>query len=117
MPAKKQTKPITTLEKIESLIKKLWLANLGICSRSIDEIQNRYDRLNEDSQRFFDELINKGESVESNAKNSLDANRKKLGTRIDKLKQKLTFKSDFSSKLDEVNAKLDKLSEMTSTKA
>lgn len=111
MPAKKQVKPQSTLEKIESLIKKIWLANLGIYSRSKEEIQSRYEKLTDEGQRIFDELVSKGESVETDAKRTINNNRQKLEDRIADLKQRLTYKSSFSTKLDEVNAKLDKLSE------
>ena len=104
----------TTLEKIESLIKKIWLANLGVCSRSLDEIQNRYERLSNDGQRIFDDLVNRGKGVESEARESLDNNRKQLEQRIARIKQRLTFQSSFSKQLDELNSKLDELVQVAS---
>ncbi len=114
MPSSKDAKPMTTLERIESLIKKIWLANLGICSRSLDEIQTRYQRLNNESQKAIDELINRGRSVEAEAKEAIGSNRKNLENRISQVKQRLTFKSKLSEQLDEVNAKLDELTRAAS---
>jgi polyhydroxyalkanoate synthesis regulator phasin len=114
MPTKKKVMELNTIEKIESFIKKVWLANLGICSRSINEIQERYEKLSDESQRLFDDLVSRGETIEAGAKKSLDGNRERLEARIEELKKRLTVKTSFGSKLDEVSAKLDKLSKSAS---
>ena len=111
MPTKKQPLELNTIAKIESFIKKMWLANLGLCSRSIDEIQSRYEKLSDESKRLFDDLVSKGESVEAGAKKTIDGNRDRLEKRIEDLKARIKVKSSFSSRIDEVSAKLDKLSQ------
>lgn len=109
MSSPKDTKSMTALEKIESLIKKIWFANIGLCSRSLDEVQNQYQRLNSESQKAFGELINRGRAVETNTRKAIDNRRNTLEGRFAQLRQRLVFKSRLSEQIDEVNAKLDKL--------
>jgi prefoldin subunit 5 len=110
MPVKKQNLDLNTIAKIESFIKKMWLANLGLCSQSINEIQKRYEKLSDESKRLFDELVSKGATVEAGAKKTIDGNRERLEKRIEDLKKRIKVKSSFSSRIDQVSAKLDKLS-------
>lgn len=114
MPATENIESESPLKKVENLLKKIWLANLGVCGRSLEGIQSRYNQLNSERQRIFDELVNKGENVESGALKAVTENRKKLQQHLKELKQRLTFKSKLSTQLDEVNAKLDELAKATS---
>lgn len=114
MPSANDAKSMSTLEKIESLIKKIWLANLGIYSRSLDELQSRYHRINDGGQKVFADLISRGRSVETEALKSIESGRNTLDSHLSQVKQRLTFKSRLSQQIDEVNAKLDELTKAAS---
>ena len=49
----------------ESLAKKIWLAGLGAYGLSLDGVHNRYEKLSEESQKVFDDLVAKGEVLQN----------------------------------------------------
>ncbi|NIB40720.1 phasin family protein [Pseudomaricurvus alkylphenolicus] len=121
--AKEETKE-TLLSKlgadnIEALAKKIWLAGLGAYGRSFDEVQNRYEKANADSQKFFEELVKRGEKLQDDAESRLKDGRTTLEGRIEKLKKYATFSSnnEMNEKIDDVNRKLDVISRDLKKKA
>ena len=49
----------------EDTARKIWLAGLGAYGKSIDTVQGQYEKINADSNRIFNELVAKGEALES----------------------------------------------------
>ncbi len=98
-------------EKIEKVAKQIWLAGLGAYGRSFDEIQNRYEKINTESQKMFDELVARGEKLQANAEDKLKEGKSDLEGRIEKLKgyAKLPVNSEVVDQLSEVNRNLDTL--------
>jgi len=98
-------------DKIEKLAKQIWLAGLGAYGRSFDEIQNRYEKINSESQKLFDELVARGEQLQANAEEKLQDGKSDLERRIEKLKSytALPVNSQLNDQLSEVNRKLDSL--------
>lgn len=98
-------------DKIEKLAKQIWLAGLGAYGRSFDEIQNRYEKMNSESQKLFDELVARGEKLQADAEEKLQDGKSDLERRIEKLKNYATLpvNSQLSDQLSEVNRKLDSL--------
>ncbi len=91
----------------EQVARNIWLAGLGVYSKSLEEAQD----LNGKTNALFDELVERGRAVESETKQKVakttEAARDSVDTRVNDLFHKL---SGFDrSKLDEMNAKLDKL--------
>jgi mevalonate kinase len=105
----------------ENLAKKIWLAGLGAYGRSVDQVQNRYEKISEDSLKAFDDLVAKGEAIQNQTtekvKDKVKSSNTKLEARIEELKQKLSLTHSIEKKLDVVNSKLDKLSSSLSKKS
>ena len=76
----------------ESLAKKIWLAGLGAYGHSLDQVQSQYEKFNEDSHKFFDDLVAKGESVQNDAsskvKGKVKESNQKLEARIEELRER-----------------------------
>jgi polyhydroxyalkanoate synthesis regulator phasin len=102
-------------EKMESLAKKIWLAGLGAYGHSLDGFQNGYDKLSEESQKLFDDLVAKGEALQSQAtdavKDKVKEGNNRLEARAEELKKKLSITSSLSNRLEEMSKKIDKLSQ------
>ncbi len=98
-------------EKIEKVAKQIWLAGLGAYGRSFDEIRNRYEKINTESQKMFDELVARGEKLQSATEDKLKEGKSDLEGRIEKLKSYATLpgNSEVVDQLSEVNRKLDTL--------
>ncbi|GAA5315802.1 MAG: hypothetical protein AseanaTS_10070 [Candidatus Pelagadaptatus aseana] len=107
-------------EKMESLAKKIWLAGLGAYGHSLDGFQNSYDKLSEESQKLFDELVAKGEALQNQAtdavKDKVKEGNSRLEARADELKSKLSITSSISTRLEEMSKKIDKLSQSLANK-
>ncbi len=105
----------------ESLAKKIWLAGLGAYGHSLDQVQSQYEKFNEDSHKFFDDLVAKGESVQNDAsskvKGKVKESNQKLEARIEELRERLSLTHNLDKRLADVNAKLDKLSRRLSRKS
>lgn len=105
----------------ESLAKKIWLAGLGAYGHSLDQVQSQYEKFNEDSHKFFDDLVAKGEAVQNGAtskvKGKVKDGNQKLEARIDELRERLSLTHNLDKRLADVNAKLDKLSRRLSRKS
>lgn len=107
-------------EKMESLAKKIWLAGLGAYGRSLDGVQHSYDKLSEESQKLFDELVSKGEAIQNDAstkvKDKVKEGNSRLEARAEELKKKLSITSSLSGRLEEMSKKIDKLSKNLTNK-
>ena len=107
---------MSTIEKImqkvdvaEDLAKKIWLAGLGAYGKSYDEVQTRYEKLNGDASKVFDDLVAKGEAIESETKDKI-VEKTPIDKRVADVRKKLGLDSgDTEQRLDELNAKVDAL--------
>ncbi|GAA5315803.1 MAG: hypothetical protein AseanaTS_10080 [Candidatus Pelagadaptatus aseana] len=118
MATKKQK--VKAVEIKESLAKKIWLAGLGAYGRSLDGVQNRYEKLSEESQKLFDELVSKGEELQSDTtdlvKDKVKEGNSRLEARIEELRERLSLTTSIDKRLADVNAKIDRLSKRLSKK-
>lgn len=104
-----------TSENVEAIAKKIWLAGLGAYGRSFDELQSRYEKVSTkvttDSQKLFEELVERGEKLQGDAEGKLTEGKSELEKRIDTLKDSLPSISvpgaQFTTLLNELNTKLD----------
>lgn len=72
--AKKAVKAETKfvdLGKAESVAKSVWFAGLGAYGMSYDEIKSNYDKVNEQSQKLFKELVSRGEKLQGDAESTI----------------------------------------------
>ena len=76
------------IDKTEELARKIWLAGLGAYGQSLDNVQDGYEKMNDQTRKIFDELVNRGENIESEAKGKLSEAKRKLDQTGDKLKDR-----------------------------
>lgn len=119
MATKKQKAKAVELK--ESLAKKIWLAGLGAYGRSLDGVQHSYEKLSEESQKLFDDLVSKGEALQNETtdlvKDKVKEGNNRLEARIEELRERLSLTTNIDKRLADVNAKIDKLSKRLSKKS
>lgn len=102
----KINKPIETVEQVA---RKIWLAGLGAYGKGFEEIQHQYDKLNDRTNRYFEELVVKGEKLESDTKKKLKK-QTDVKKRVDEVRKKLNLEdNDIDSKINELSSKVDEL--------
>lgn len=98
------------------LAKNIWLAGLGAYGKAFDEAQGRYEKVSKETTRLFDDLVDKGRSLETETSDIIHEAKERssssLDDRITKVRQSLGF-GEFSkdAKLDELNTKVDELAD------
>jgi DNA anti-recombination protein RmuC len=96
----------------EDVARKIWLAGLGAYGKSIDSVQGQYEKVNADSNRIFNDLVAKGEALESEAKTKIKE-KAAVDQRIADVRKKLGLdQSENVSKIDALSKKIDDLSEI-----
>ncbi|MBQ0711866.1 MAG: phasin family protein [Porticoccus sp.] len=74
------------IDKTEELARKIWLAGLGAYGHGLNNAQGGYDKMNDQTRRFFDDLVDQGTKIEADAKGALDKTGDKLKEQGQKLK-------------------------------
>lgn len=101
-----------TFDVAEENARKIWLAGLGAYGKSIDTVQGQYEKLNADGNRIFNQLVAKGEALENETKAKIKE-KTAVDQRIADVRQKLGLdKSAQENKLDDLNKKIDDLTEI-----
>jgi polyhydroxyalkanoate synthesis regulator phasin len=103
-----------TATTAEEMARKIWLAGLGAYGKGYEEAKGRIDTLSTDSNKFFDELVSKGEKLETEGKDKVNNFRSDvvakadLDSRIEAVRAKLGFTNN-DSKVEELSSKIDTL--------
>jgi polyhydroxyalkanoate synthesis regulator phasin len=103
-----------TATTAEEMARKIWLAGLGAYGKGYEEAKGRIDSLSTDSNKFFDELVSKGEKLETEGKDKVNNFRSDvvakadLDSRIEAVRAKLGFTNN-DSKVEELSSKIDTL--------
>lgn len=84
-----------TATTAEEMARKVWLAGLGAYGKGYEELTGRIEALSTDSNKFFDELVAKGEKLEAEGK-----------VKVDEVKNDVVAKTDFESRIQSVRGKL-----------
>lgn len=93
----------------EDFARKIWLAGLGAYGKSINEFQGRYEKLNAEATKVFEELVVKGEKLEEEAKGKFKASTN-IEERVAEVRSKLGLdKQSNDEKVAELSAKIDAL--------
>jgi predicted nuclease with TOPRIM domain len=101
----------STIESAEEVARKIWLAGLGAYGKSFQEVQRTYEKLNDETSRFFEELVSKGEKLEANTKDKFKETTA-VEKRVEDVRKKLGLdSSDTDTKIDELSQKVDALTE------
>ncbi|MBT8448428.1 MAG: phasin family protein [Gammaproteobacteria bacterium] len=101
----------------EDFARKIWLAGLGAYGKGYDEAKGRFEGLNEDASKLFNELVAKGETLEAEAKDNIKEKQTELtdmaDERIAKVRESLGLEqADSEDKIEELSAKIDALTEI-----
>jgi poly(hydroxyalkanoate) granule-associated protein len=98
-----------TIDSAEEVARKIWLAGLGAYSKSFEEMQNQYEKINNETTRLFDELVAKGANLEASTKETLKE-KTAVEKRVEDVRKKLGLDSSKTeSKIDELSKKVDAL--------
>jgi polyhydroxyalkanoate synthesis regulator phasin len=100
----------------EDMARKVWLAGLGAYGKGYEEVKGRFESLSTDSNKLFDELVVKGEKLETEGKGRVEevktkvASKTELEARIETVRTKLGFNNtDSDKKIEELSDKIDAL--------
>ena len=88
-----------TAATAEEMARKVWLAGLGAYGKGFEEVTGRFETLSTDSNKLFDELVVKGEKLETEGKGKV----KEVTTKIS---AKVTTKADIEARIETVRTKL-----------
>jgi len=98
-----------TIETAEEAARKIWLAGLGAYGKSFEEMQNQYEKLNNETSRLFEELVSKGEKLEADTKKKFKKNTA-IEKRVEDMRKTFGLgNSDTDAKIDELSKKVDAL--------
>jgi polyhydroxyalkanoate synthesis regulator phasin len=100
----------------EEIARKVWLAGLGAYGKGYEEVKGRFEALSTDSNKLFDELVVKGEKLETEGKGKVKevqtkvAAKAEIETRIETVRTKLGLNNtDSDQKIEDLNTKIDAL--------
>jgi polyhydroxyalkanoate synthesis regulator phasin len=100
----------------EDMARKVWLAGLGAYGKGYEEVKGRFEALSTDSNRLFDELVVKGEKLETEGKGKVKevstkvAAKTEIETRIETVRSKLGFNNtDSDKRIEALSDKIDAL--------
>ena len=105
-----------TANSAEEMARKIWLAGLGAYGKGYEEVKGRIESLSTESNKLFDELVVKGEKLETEGKDKVKQvkddvlAKTEVEARIETVRSKLGFgKTDEEVKLEELSAKIEEL--------
>ncbi len=100
------------INEAEEMACKIWLAGLGAYGKSVEEAQGRYEKLSEEANKMFDELVTKGETLEEDAKSKFKSTTNDVENRVADVRKKLGLDSEpADQRIEELSAKIDALTE------
>ena len=105
-----------TANSAEEMARKIWLAGLGAYGKGYEEVKGRIETLSTESNKLFDELVVKGEKLETEGKDKVKQvkddvlAKTDVESRIETVRTKLGFgKTDEEVKLEELSLKIEEL--------
>jgi polyhydroxyalkanoate synthesis regulator phasin len=107
-----------TATTAEEIARRIWLAGLGAYGTGYEEVKGRIETLSTDSNKFFDELVVKGEKLEVEGKNIVKQvkddvlAKTEIESRIATVRSKFDFtktETENDTKIEELSSKIDAL--------
>jgi polyhydroxyalkanoate synthesis regulator phasin len=101
-----------TASTAEDMARKVWLAGLGAYGKGYEEIKGRIEELSTDSNKLFDELVVKGQKLETEGKGKFKevVAKTEIDSRIGTVRTKLGLNNtDNEQKIEELSSKIDTL--------
>jgi polyhydroxyalkanoate synthesis regulator phasin len=100
----------------EEMARKVWLAGIGAYGKGYEEVKGRFEALSTDSNKLFEELVVKGEKLETEGKGRIKevqtkvAAKTEIETRIETVRTKLGLNNtDSDQKIEDLSTKIDAL--------
>ncbi len=108
-------------DKAEAIAKKIWLAGLGAYSKTFDELservddfQERYQSINKEGQKVFEDLVDQGVSMQGDIDKAIQQGKASLEERVEDFKERfgggLTSMVDIPERLKEAAERIEKIS-------
>ena len=115
------------VQEARDTARKIWLAGIGAYGRAFSEAQDAIKGMSKDTSRVFEDLVEKGESLEATVQEkskefvektrastddiseTIDDRIKDMRARLVRGAQKVNESSDVESRLSAIEAKLDKI--------
>jgi polyhydroxyalkanoate synthesis regulator phasin len=95
----------------EEFARKIWLAGLGAYGKSFDEAQGQYEKISAEAAKVFEELVAKGSSLETEAKDKFQV-KANVESRVAEVRSKLGLdKVSADTRVEELSAKIDALTD------
>lgn len=116
----KKAKDANITDKAGDTAKSIWLAGLGAYGKAFDEAVSQYGKVSKETTKLFDELVEKGRKLDTESYSKLNEAKAKttatIEDRINKVRSSVNLGSlsighSDAGKLEELNAKVDVLSE------
>ena len=109
-----------TATSAEEMARKIWLAGLGAYGKGYEEVKGRIESLSAESNKLFDELVVKGEKLETEGKGKVQQvkadvlAKTEIESRIETVRSKLGFgknevEAETETKIEALSSKIDKL--------
>ena len=88
------------------------IGGLIASGKSVEEAQGRYEKLSEEANKMFDELVSKGETLEEDARSKFKSTTNDVENRVADVRKKLGLDSEpADQRIEELSAKIDALTE------
>jgi hypothetical protein len=105
-----------TTEKTDGLVRKAWLAGIGIYVKAFEEVQSQFQKINGERARLFKEFVSKGEEFTVNSKeNVVEGAREETAVdkRVAEVRKQLGLDTTSTeAKISELSQKVDELTEV-----
>ena len=120
MSKKAAAKDINLTDKAGDVAKSIWLACLGAYGKAFDEAVNQYGKVSKETSKMFDDLVEVGRKLDSESHAKLSKAKTKttatIEDRINKVRgsvnlSALNMGGSDAAKIEELNSKIDVLSE------
>ena len=120
MSKKAAAKDINLTDKAGDVAKSIWLAGLGAYGKAFDEAVNQYGKVSKETSKMFDDLVEVGRKLDSESHAKLSKAKTKttatIEDRINKARgsvnlSALNMGGSDAAKIEELNSKIDVLSE------
>ena len=106
-------KKVVDFSRAEEVAKQVWFAGLGAYGLSYDELKSNYEKVNEQSQKVFKDLVSRGERLQDDAESAIKEQRDSLEGRFSGARKSvddLVEKVDISGRVKQFTSRIESLS-------
>lgn len=89
-------------ESGETTARKIWLAGLGAYGKSLEDAHEHIDKASQDASRFFHELVDKGQSIESQGREAIRGRISEARDKISGARERLSEATNGTRSVDDM---------------